>query len=66
LNFARSILVNDLVVLYASNGDIYYISPFDGKIIDQKHLKIKFNFVTLADHVILTGQNKLYINRSNK
>ena len=59
INFVTTIVGNDLYQLYTSKGSVYYLSVRDGKLIDQRQLKTKLDYVTFAQGVILSGKNKV-------
>ena len=63
IDFVSSILMNDLFTLYTSKGSIYYLSPLDGTILDQKNLKTDLNFVVISSKVVLVSGKKILLSQ---
>ena len=63
IDFVTSVLMNDLFTLYTSKGSVYYLSPLDGKILDQRNLKTSLDFAVISDKVVLVSGKKILVGK---
>ncbi len=63
IDFVSGVLMNDLFTLYTSKGSIYYLSPIDGTILDQRNLNTKLSFVAVSSKVVLVSGKKILMSK---